>query len=70
MSTLAAIQIMSGLLTLATRTMEATIRVNATLMRARAEGREVSDEELAAMSKVTDEVIDASVATLREAAKR
>ena len=70
MNVLAAIQILSAILSLVTRATAAAARITSVIQTARGENRDISDVELAALAAESDQLTDETLAALREAAKR
>ena len=70
MNVLAAIQILSAILSLVTRATAAAVRITSVIQTARQESRDISDEELAGLAAESDRLTDETLAALREAAKR
>ncbi len=70
MNALAAIEILSAILSLVTRATAAAAQITSVVMTARREGRDISDSELADLAAESDWLTDETLAMLREAARR
>ncbi len=70
MNVLAAMQILSAVLSLTGRATATATKITSTLQTARRENRDISDEELARLATESDRLTQETLAALREATQR